>query len=243
MAPNPRDVYVLDCSQVRDRAAFWEHYVRDLPVRWPEQFGRNLDALWDALSAAGPGWPGPVWVELHNTEQLANHEGAFLEALETMAADLARDACEARLSIVRHGAAPRGRLYQHDRLRTRQLLGAQIERACYWQPRPLVCGLLWIKPAGMHWQRFHLDAGFAVWSEECDALITDELEELAGDVVELREVFDDIMQVVVFDPSRGAVPEVRLELGSGRLLRLYPAEPSDLASDALLEIQDVDQGA
>ena len=138
MGSTPHDVYVLDCSQVRDLAAFWDCYVRDLPVRSPEHFGRNLDALWDALSAAGPGWPGPIWIEVHNTEQLENHEGgAFLEALEAIAADLAQDACDTRLSIVRRGAAPRGRLYQHDRLRSRQLLGVQIERACYWQPRPL----------------------------------------------------------------------------------------------------------
>lgn len=237
--PSPRDVYVLDCSQVTDPAAFWDCYVRELPVLSPEHFGRNLDALWDALSGAGPGWPGPIWIELHNTEPLAQYEGGvFLEKLGEIAAALERDASAARLAIIRHGAPPRGRLYQHDRLRSDQLKGAQVERACYWQPQPQVCALLWVKPAGMHWQRFFLDAGFAVWSEECDAEVDEELKELGAEVHELSTLLRDTIGCVVFDVARGAVPEIRIELGSGRLVRVHPLNPDNLESSALLEICD-----
>jgi hypothetical protein len=44
--------------------------------------------------------------------------------------------------------SPRGRLYQHDRLRSRQLDDSPIERALRWAPRPDTCEILWLKPEG-----------------------------------------------------------------------------------------------
>jgi RNAse (barnase) inhibitor barstar len=90
MSGHERDVWVLDCSRVATPEEFWQAYVRELPVEGAEYFGKNLHALWDALSGGGPGFPGAIHIELHNVERLAGYnDGAFVQALRKLADRLA----------------------------------------------------------------------------------------------------------------------------------------------------------
>ena len=69
--------------------AFWQRYLQLTQAADAEEFGRNLDAFWDALSAQGPGYPGPCTLRVVNTEAIKHwRAGGFLMALEDMAEEL-----------------------------------------------------------------------------------------------------------------------------------------------------------
>jgi len=77
----------VDCRGVRTEAAFWQRYIDVVRPAGADIFGRNLDALWDALQG-GPGSPGPVVVRFTNTDELrsaGNHR--FIAALVKLADD------------------------------------------------------------------------------------------------------------------------------------------------------------
>ena len=50
-------VYTFDGFQMTNTALFWAHYVKVIDSESIGYFGRNFHALWDALSAGGPGAP------------------------------------------------------------------------------------------------------------------------------------------------------------------------------------------
>ena len=82
-------VFVLDCDGLDDEKAFWQRYLQLTQAADAEEFGRNLDAFWDALSAQGPGYPGPCTLRVVNTEAIKHwRAGGFLMALEDMAEEL-----------------------------------------------------------------------------------------------------------------------------------------------------------
>lgn len=77
----------IDCAQVRTREGFWRAYLAAVKPHDADTFGRNLDALWDAL-AGGPGSPGRCVLHLVGAKALeAIDDGKFLRALEEIARD------------------------------------------------------------------------------------------------------------------------------------------------------------
>jgi hypothetical protein len=153
---------------------------------------------------------------------------------EDIAVIASRPACDEKLS------PPRGRLYQHSRLTSRELDGAVIERAVCWRSDrgdPSRCGLLWIKPNNRPWQRFFLDAGFAVWEEWSDDDTTDEFAELADELEELSTTVGEHLGTVTFDDTGAVVPTIRIALGARREVRLAPRDPNDTESATFLELR------
>jgi RNAse (barnase) inhibitor barstar len=77
----------IDCAQVRTREDFWSAYLTAVKPQDADLFGRNLDALWDAL-AGGPGSPGECVLRLVGARALeAIDDGNFLRALKEIARD------------------------------------------------------------------------------------------------------------------------------------------------------------
>ena len=77
----PNVLYTFDGFQMTDATSFWRHYVKVIDSESIGYFGRNFHALWDALSADGPGAPDfPCTFCIINPQQ-ANQKllGAFLE--------------------------------------------------------------------------------------------------------------------------------------------------------------------
>ena len=87
-------IVVVDCSSVSTVEAFWQAYVDAAEPEEAKVFGRNLDALWDAVEGGGPGWPGDVKLVFTHTRTLANLRtpggGSFLKALQEIARDATR---------------------------------------------------------------------------------------------------------------------------------------------------------
>jgi hypothetical protein len=80
-------VRILDCSSVLCEADFWKLYVSELGPEGADIFGRNLNALEDALRG-GPGWPGEGEIVLQNADHLSPiNDGRFLATLRKIAAD------------------------------------------------------------------------------------------------------------------------------------------------------------
>ncbi|MDP9836913.1 ribonuclease inhibitor [Neorhizobium huautlense] len=82
----------IDCRGIDSTASFWERYVEVVGPENCVDFGRNLDALWDALSGGGPGWPDVEHLVYENSKALLDMpdgEAAFLlQRLSDMAARL-----------------------------------------------------------------------------------------------------------------------------------------------------------
>ena len=49
-----RNIYIIDLSDVSDRKGLYDRIQEVLPL--PDYYGRNLDALYDALTEFGNGW-------------------------------------------------------------------------------------------------------------------------------------------------------------------------------------------
>jgi RNAse (barnase) inhibitor barstar len=84
--------FTLDGRLLTSQAAFWEQYVRVVQPFHGEGFGRNLDALEDALDG-GPGWPGEnvrLRIE-HSANALRHLDAEFVAAL--------REICEGRMEL------------------------------------------------------------------------------------------------------------------------------------------------
>ena len=93
------DVLVIDCIGIGTRDQFWDRYLTLSTPENAEGFGRNLDALWDALERDGPGRLECSVLRLKRAESLAVIEsGAFLKHLQDIAADLTR--LELRIELV-----------------------------------------------------------------------------------------------------------------------------------------------
>ena len=79
---------IIDCLGVECEADFWARYVEAVGPDGAEYFGRNTAALWDAVSAGGPGWPGECKIRIVHSVALAPlSNGAFLEKLKRIAAE------------------------------------------------------------------------------------------------------------------------------------------------------------
>lgn len=82
----------IDCRGIDSTASFWERYVQAVVPENCVHFGRNLDALWDALSGGGPGWPDVERLVFQNENALLDMpdgEGVFLlQKLDEMASGL-----------------------------------------------------------------------------------------------------------------------------------------------------------
>lgn len=79
-------ILTIDCSSVTSEAGFWTVYVQAVGAEAAEHFGRNLDALRDALCAGGPGWPGECELHFSNAHALRElHDGRFIGALRRIA--------------------------------------------------------------------------------------------------------------------------------------------------------------
>jgi ribonuclease inhibitor len=79
-------VITIDCHEVNSEVQFWNAYLSASRPADAGQFGRNLDAFWDALHG-GPGWPGACTLRFENTAAVEPlRDGAFLESLRRIAA-------------------------------------------------------------------------------------------------------------------------------------------------------------
>lgn len=77
----------VDCHDLASPEDFWQRYLDATRPADADAFGRNLDALWDAL-AGGPGWPGeclPVFKHSDALSKLRTSDGgSFLGALRRL---------------------------------------------------------------------------------------------------------------------------------------------------------------
>ncbi len=80
----------LDCRLIQTKDDFWNEYLKVVDTEGAEYFGRNLDALWDALSAGGPGFPKNLSeLKLTNSNVLKTIDGGVFHAkLISLAQDL-----------------------------------------------------------------------------------------------------------------------------------------------------------
>jgi hypothetical protein len=84
---------VVDCDGVTTVSEFWQRYL-DAVQPAEDGFGCNLDALWDAIEAGGPGCPGLCRLVFRGTGGLAHLHlpggGSFLTALREIANEARR---------------------------------------------------------------------------------------------------------------------------------------------------------
>lgn len=83
--------YTIDCENVQSKKEFWKQYIAVVEPEGAEYFGRNFDALWDALHAGGPGGPGErdCTIRLINTDPIKLiDDGTFYDALKQISYDL-----------------------------------------------------------------------------------------------------------------------------------------------------------
>ena len=87
----------IDCSKVASERDFWSAYESAVGLVGSNEFGRNLDALWDAVESdcPGPGYPGEVDLRFLNCARLSDlRDGAFLTALKEIAGDASKRSIE-----------------------------------------------------------------------------------------------------------------------------------------------------
>lgn len=72
--------YVIDCSELNSEEKFWDAYLECADIEGAKYFGRNTDALWDALNGGGPGYPKEqiCIIYLKNTKKLKKIKGGSL---------------------------------------------------------------------------------------------------------------------------------------------------------------------
>jgi len=84
----------IDCAGVRTPDELWQRYLDAAQPDEAQLFGCNLDAFWDAIEAAGPGWPGNVDLVFVHSDALENlrtaNGGSFRAALEKIAVEATR---------------------------------------------------------------------------------------------------------------------------------------------------------
>ena len=87
-------IAIIDGAGVRSVAEFWQLYLDRTKPDAPADFGRNLDALWDAIEGGGPGCP-VEFDRLHFRNLAgvieADPQGlAWFEGLQKIASDATR---------------------------------------------------------------------------------------------------------------------------------------------------------
>lgn len=233
-----RECVVVDCSRVRTPRELCQRFRELLPVMVvPEE--ETVGALAQALRRSRAIHLTPRF-ELHGVEALEAHgHSDVVSALETLGRELEAENAEARLSVMREGPPPRGRMFQHDALRSLELQGCVVEAARCWPGstgRANGCSILWIKPEGRHWQRFFLDAGLAFWEEWDDQTNLSEFAELDDEMQELASLPGLVLGEIEAAAFGDASSALRIALGGDGALWLLPIDPRNLESDALLII-------
>ena len=92
----------IDCSSVSSVDDFWNLYVSQDVVEGRSVFGRNFDALWDALTGGGPGHPVDTdCIKLVGSRDLMLIDGGtFYNKLVSFSKDLEDCAyCEVAISL------------------------------------------------------------------------------------------------------------------------------------------------
>jgi ribonuclease inhibitor len=86
---------IVDCREIVSIEEFWDLYVSSIGAENALFFGRNLDALWDALEGGGPGCPPSTTHlifrnvgELRNLKQRSGK--SFLDELYELAGHVSR---------------------------------------------------------------------------------------------------------------------------------------------------------
>ena len=83
--------YIIDASDIGTSNEFWNRYIEIVQPDGLRYFGKNLDALWDALDGGGPGFPGDdeSTIKIINSQNLKSiRDGKFLDALQKISNDL-----------------------------------------------------------------------------------------------------------------------------------------------------------
>lgn len=83
---------IWNCATVQTEDDFWHLYCEVIKPQGQHHFGRNLQALWDALSAGAPGWPGECQIELIHVDQFAERNPFLYSGLQRIAKDLSVNA-------------------------------------------------------------------------------------------------------------------------------------------------------
>ena len=83
----------IDCNSVSSVDDFWNLYISQDVVEGKSLFGRNLDALWDALTGGGPGYPRDTdCIKLVGSRRLSLIDGGtFYNKIVSFSKDL--EAC------------------------------------------------------------------------------------------------------------------------------------------------------
>jgi len=74
----------IDCAGVKSAADFWQRYIDTARPADADLFGRNLDAFWDAIEAAGPGWPGEVKLVFKHSSQCMRSVKTRMRSVKTL---------------------------------------------------------------------------------------------------------------------------------------------------------------
>jgi hypothetical protein len=82
---------LVDCAGVRSADEFWQLYLDAAKPEGATLFGRNLDAFWDAIEGAGPGWPGEAKLIFANSADL---EPSLLDGLRRIAGEASHSRIE-----------------------------------------------------------------------------------------------------------------------------------------------------
>ncbi|MEY8849846.1 barstar family protein [Psychroserpens sp. XS_ASV72] len=60
----------IDGELCYSKLDFWKRYISDFDFQSKKDFGKNLDAFNDAITAEGPGFPGDCIIEITGSENL-----------------------------------------------------------------------------------------------------------------------------------------------------------------------------
>ena len=77
--------YILDGSQMTTRESAHEHLAKQL--RFPDYYGKNLDALNDVLGEMGSGWN----IIFYNSKFARYRLGKYFDALERLCSEACED--------------------------------------------------------------------------------------------------------------------------------------------------------
>ena len=62
---------ILNGYYCKTQEDFWSNYTKQIPYKSAKNFGKNLDAFNDAITAAGPGFPGDCLIEIIGINELS----------------------------------------------------------------------------------------------------------------------------------------------------------------------------
>ncbi|SDP91826.1 Barstar (barnase inhibitor) [Phyllobacterium sp. YR620] len=91
---------LIDCTGIYTIEEFFQRYLDSTNPRFPANFGRNLDALWDAIEGGGPGCPVDFdhlhFINLQQfVDELGGPDSPWYQALRRVAGD----ATEVKLTL------------------------------------------------------------------------------------------------------------------------------------------------